>query len=91
MERFDGSGHPDGLRGDEIPIAARIITVCDAFDAMVSTQSARGHWMSPTAAVAELRRGAGRQFDPDVVAALERAQVQRRWVAPALAGAASRN
>jgi two-component system cell cycle response regulator len=65
-ERWDGEGYPDGLAGDEIPLGARIISVCDAFDAMRGdrTYSTRREQED---ALAELRRGAGTQFDPDVV------------------------
>jgi diguanylate cyclase (GGDEF)-like protein len=65
-ERVDGTGYPDGLRGDAIPLEARIVFVCDAFDAMTS---ARPHdpARSPLDALAELRRGAGTQFDARVV------------------------
>ena len=67
-ERMDGSGYPDGLSGDAIPLAARIIAVADAFDAMRSARSYRP--ALPFAhALAELRRGAGVQFDREVVAA----------------------
>lgn len=67
-ERWDGGGYPDGLRGEEIPLGARIITVCDAFDAIVSDRPyAQGRTV--TEAVAELERCAGTHFDPTVVAA----------------------
>ncbi|HEV7461162.1 MAG TPA: diguanylate cyclase [Solirubrobacteraceae bacterium] len=65
-ERWDGTGYPDGLAGEDVPEAARIIAVCDAYDAMVSKrpyQVAR----SNEDALAELRRCAGGQFDPAVV------------------------
>ena len=65
-ENFDGSGYPDRLAGDQIPVGARIIAVCDAFDAMTTTRPYR-RAMSEADAVAELRRCAGRQFDPEVV------------------------
>jgi putative nucleotidyltransferase with HDIG domain len=68
-ERFDGSGYPDGLRGRQIPLASRIITVCDAYGAMVSDRPYR-RALSHDAALAELRDGAGEQFDPDAVAAV---------------------
>ncbi|HET8565404.1 MAG TPA: HD-GYP domain-containing protein [Solirubrobacterales bacterium] len=65
-EDFDGSGYPDGLAGEEIPIEARIVTCCDAFSAMTTTRSYRKA-MGTEAALAELRRCAGSQFDPRVV------------------------
>jgi hypothetical protein len=68
-EDFDGSGYPDGLTGDRIPIEARVVTCCDAFSAMTTTRSYR-EAMGTDAAVAELRRCSGTQFDPDVVAVL---------------------
>jgi two-component system, cell cycle response regulator len=68
-ERVDGKGYPDGLSGGEIPLGARIIAVCDAYDAMVSERP-YGVALSPDDAIAELRRTAGSQFDPDVVEAL---------------------
>jgi two-component system cell cycle response regulator len=67
-ERWDGEGYPRRLAGQEIPLASRIVAVCDAYDAMVSDRpyrSARTH----EEAVAELRRMAGSQFDPHVVEA----------------------
>ena len=67
-ERVDGRGYPDGLSGTEIPLASRIVAVCDAYDAMVSGR----HYRDPlahAAATAELRRCAGTQFDPSVVEA----------------------
>jgi HD-GYP domain-containing protein (c-di-GMP phosphodiesterase class II) len=68
-EDYDGSGYPDGLVGEEIPIEARIVTCCDAFSAMTTTRSYRKA-MSTEAAIAELRNCAGTQFDPEVVATL---------------------
>jgi HD-GYP domain-containing protein (c-di-GMP phosphodiesterase class II) len=67
-ERFDGSGYPDGLRGDEIPLGSRIIAVCVAFDAMTSTRPYRPARPADQA-LAELGRCIGVQFDPAVVAA----------------------
>jgi HD-GYP domain-containing protein (c-di-GMP phosphodiesterase class II) len=68
-EDFDGSGYPDGLAGEEIPIEARIVTACDAFSAMTTTRSYRKA-MKTEAAIAELRACAGTQFDPAVVEVL---------------------
>lgn len=65
-ERYDGSGYPDGLKGDEIPLGARIIAVADAFDAMTHERSYKDI-MTNGEAKAELRRLAGSQFDPEVV------------------------
>jgi putative nucleotidyltransferase with HDIG domain len=70
-ERWDGNGYPDGLRGEEIPLEARIVSTCDAFNAMVTTRSYR-RAMPLNAAVEELTRNAGSQFDPQVVEALLR-------------------
>lgn len=67
-ERFDGKGYPDGLHGEGIPLGARIIFVCDAFDAMISERSYSGA-VTPSDAIAELRACAGTQFDPTVVEA----------------------
>jgi diguanylate cyclase (GGDEF)-like protein/putative nucleotidyltransferase with HDIG domain len=68
-ERWDGSGYPDGLSHERIPLGARIIFVADAYDAMISERVYRRR-VSPQEAIAELDRCAGTQFDPDVVAAL---------------------
>ena len=68
-EHFDGSGYPDGLAGDAIPVEARICSTCDAFSAMTTDRSYRLALPIPTA-VAELRACAGTQFDPRVVEAL---------------------
>lgn len=68
-EHVDGSGYPDGLVGEEIPIEARIVTCCDAFSAMTTTRSYRKA-MPIKAAVGELRACAESQFDGKVVAAL---------------------
>jgi diguanylate cyclase (GGDEF)-like protein len=65
-ERWDGDGYPDRLRGEQIPIGARIIAVCDAFDAMVSKKPYRRS-MESSQALTELRRCAGTQFDPALV------------------------
>ena len=66
-ERWDGHGYPTGSAGDEIPAAARVLAVADAFDAMTSDRPYRPA-LSQGQAVAELERCSGSQFDPDVVA-----------------------
>jgi two-component system cell cycle response regulator len=76
-ERFDGGGYPDGLRADEIPLGARIVAVCDAFDAMTTDRPYR-EAVSETDAIAELRRCAGTQFDPMVVEAFCRVIARER-------------
>ena len=68
-ERYDGDGYPDGLAGEEIPLAARIIFVCDAFSAMTQDRVYRPR-MSDRAALDELAAHAGTQFDPTCAAAL---------------------
>ena len=65
-EHFDGSGYPDGLAADAIPLGARIVAVCDAFDAMTTSRPYRDA-MSVEDALAEIRACAGTQFDPSVV------------------------
>ena len=68
-ERYDGTGYPDGLAGEQIPLIARIVYCCDAYNAMTSDRAYRAA-MPRDEAVAELCRGAGTQFDPSVVDAL---------------------
>ena len=67
-ERFDGSGYPEGRSGDTIPLAARVTAVADAYDMMMTDQPYR-QAMTQEQCVAELRTGAGKQFDPAVVEA----------------------
>jgi diguanylate cyclase (GGDEF)-like protein len=67
-ERYDGTGYPDGLAGDDIPLGAYVIAVCDAFEAMTSTRP-YSEAIETSAALAELRRCAGTQFHPQVVEA----------------------
>lgn len=68
-ERWDGTGYPNRLRENEIPLAGRIVAVADAFDAMTTTRPYRRGW-STTVALAEIEACAGTQFDPKVVLAL---------------------
>jgi diguanylate cyclase (GGDEF)-like protein/putative nucleotidyltransferase with HDIG domain len=65
-EKFDGTGYPDGLRGERIPLAARILAVVDSFDALTSERPYRRP-LSRDEAVAQLQEGAGAAFDPEVV------------------------
>lgn len=67
-ERFDGNGYPARLRGEEIPVGARILSVADAYDAMTSPRS-YNRVLSPEEALNELKRCKGTQFDPVVVEA----------------------
>jgi putative nucleotidyltransferase with HDIG domain len=84
-ERFDGSGYPDGLAGDEIPIESRIVACCDAYSAMTTNRPYR-QAMSDEQAIAELRANAGSQFDPEVVEVVV-ALIRERsgWDEPVLA------
>jgi HD-GYP domain-containing protein (c-di-GMP phosphodiesterase class II) len=68
-ERWDGDGYPDGLAGEQIPRASRIVGVCDAYAAMVADRPYRPA-LDPVMAREELRREAGAQFDPEAVRAL---------------------
>ena len=68
-ERWNGSGYPDALAGEAIPLGARIIHVADAFDAMTSDRLYRSSPLPRELALAEVERCAGEQFDPDVVRA----------------------
>jgi putative two-component system response regulator len=65
-EAYDGSGYPDGLRGHEIPLTARIVAICDGFDALTSTRPYRSG-RSTSDAVDILLAGRGKQWDPDLV------------------------
>jgi putative two-component system response regulator len=65
-ERWDGSGYPAGLRGEEIPLAGRICSICDVFDALVTARLYKPAW-SVQDAVAELRRLSGQAFDPQLI------------------------
>jgi HD-GYP domain-containing protein (c-di-GMP phosphodiesterase class II) len=67
-EHWDGSGYPDGLQGEEIPLAARIVAVADVFDALISERPYKGAW-SHQDAIQEIQRVSGSQLDPHIVAA----------------------
>jgi HD-GYP domain-containing protein (c-di-GMP phosphodiesterase class II) len=68
-ERFDGKGYPDGLRGEDIPLIARIVSVADAFDSMIRARP-YGYGISRKAALREIEENSGTQFDPRIVKAL---------------------
>ena len=83
-ERWDGRGYPDGLAGDEIPLASRIVAVCDAYHAMTSDRPYRPAG-SAASALDELRAQAGSQFDPTVVQEVTRvlqSTDRDEWVSP---------
>jgi len=67
-ERWDGTGYPKGLKGEEIPLLARIVAVADAYEAMTSDRPYR-KGLPPEEAAEVIRREAGRQFDPEVARA----------------------
>lgn len=75
-ERWDGSGYPRGLRGEEIPIVARIVAVADVYDALTHERPYKAAW-TPAAALAEIRRTAGIHFDPAIVEAFLRLRARR--------------
>ena len=66
-ERWDGSGYPDGLAGEQIPLAGRICAVCDVFDALISRRRYKASW-TLEATLEEIARGAGTHFDPGLAA-----------------------
>jgi HD-GYP domain-containing protein (c-di-GMP phosphodiesterase class II) len=76
-ERLDGDGYPRGLSGDEIGLETRILTVCDVYDALISTRVYRAAW-SEEAALALLREESGTAFDPHCVTALEAVRERER-------------
>jgi diguanylate cyclase (GGDEF)-like protein len=88
-ERYDGGGYPDRLAGDDIPLVARIVAVCDAYDAMVTDRAYR-EARDPSTAIAELRVCAGTQFDPIVVEAFVSAVLEAETAGSVPAPAAAR-
>jgi putative two-component system response regulator len=79
-ERWDGDGYPQGLRGTEIPIEARIVTVADCIDALTHNRPYRMSWPLPEA-LKEIHECSGTHFDPDVVQAVMSAECKRRIIA----------
>jgi HD-GYP domain-containing protein (c-di-GMP phosphodiesterase class II) len=77
-EAWDGSGYPDGLRGEQIPCGARLIAVADVFDAMTQPRSYKGA-ISVEEVMGKIRELSGRQFDPEVVALLDAPGVRGEW------------
>ena len=69
-EKWNGGGYPRGLRGSEIPFVARVVAVCDVFDALISERPYKRPW-STAAALAEIKTGSGEHFDPYVVDVFE--------------------
>lgn len=83
-EKWDGSGYPQALSGDKIPLEGRITAVCDVFDALISKRSYKAAW-SGEEALAELQRQSGLHFDPEVVKAFsdvyaEMMNIRNRWL-----------
>jgi HD-GYP domain-containing protein (c-di-GMP phosphodiesterase class II) len=76
-ERWDGTGYPDGLKGEHIPMAARIVAVADSLDAMITSRTYR-EALTPDEAYEEILRSSSTHFDPSVVAAFQRAWFQIR-------------
>ena len=65
-ERYDGNGYPEGLKGESIPLYARIVGVADSYDAMSSNRGYRRH-LNKDDIIEEIQKGSGTQFDPDIV------------------------
>jgi len=78
QERWDGKGYPEGLKGEDIPVQARIIAIADAFDAMTVKRSYRDA-MSETEAVAEIKKYAGTQFDPEIARIFVEKVIKLSW------------
>ncbi|MBN1761303.1 MAG: HD domain-containing protein [Chitinispirillaceae bacterium] len=78
-EHYDGNGYPDGLRGEQIPLGARILHVADAFEAMTSNRPYRNS-LGRTEAIRRLREESGKQFDPSIIAAFMRVAEKKHWL-----------
>jgi response regulator RpfG family c-di-GMP phosphodiesterase len=70
-EKFDGSGYPAGLKGQDIPLSARIVAAADVFDALTSKRPYKDAWPVEKA-LSVMQEDAGKHFDPDVIAAMQR-------------------
>jgi putative two-component system response regulator len=79
-ERWDGSGYPQGLKGDEIPISGRLMAVADVYDALISHRVYKGP-CSHEEAVATILEGSGSHFDPDIVDEFNARQEEFREIA----------
>ena len=75
-ERWDGSGYPNGLKGEQIPLAARIFAVVDVWDALLSERPYRAAWPEEEV-ITYLRQQSGQQFDPQVVETFLRLRTQK--------------
>ena len=84
-ERWDGTGYPDGLVGEDIPLAGRLVHVADVFDVLVNERPYKESWSVEDAAE-EIRRGAGTQFDPEVVEAFVEIGARAWQAAPGVYG-----
>ena len=87
-ERFDGAGYPDGLRQEEIPFLARILSLADAYDAMASDRAYRKR-MEQSLILNIIQEGSGTQFDPGIVGAFQKAYHEGKITPPAEAGLAA--
>jgi len=76
-ERWDGTGYPEGIAGDEIPLAARVVAVADVFDALVSERPYKGPWQAERA-IEIIEQGTGKHFDPKIAEAFLRLYRERR-------------
>jgi len=87
-ERFDGGGYPDGLRREEIPFLARILSLADAYDAMASDRAYRKR-MEQSLILSIIQEGSGTQFDPSIVGAFQKAYQEGKITPPAGIGPAA--
>jgi HD-GYP domain-containing protein (c-di-GMP phosphodiesterase class II) len=80
-ERWDGNGYPQGLKGEEIPLAARIFAVVDVWDALISDRPQRKAW-SEELAISLIKEQSGQQFDPSVVDAFLKRDIRKKVTKP---------